>query len=123
MQATQIFLFTLPFPDFGSTAGSDPEDFESELLTEALQQSQWTGLDYCLHVTSGAVTFIINAIQAADKSDDALLLLNSVLNLLSLYDVKIAWDTATESRKVCVFMPFYSGYTTIKYVSSFSFAH
>ena len=66
---------------------------------------------------------MINAVQAADKSDVGLLLLNSVLNLLCLYDVKTAWDTPIESRKVCIvaLSSGYAFYFYMNHVSAFIF--
>ena len=44
--------------------------------------------------------FIKQAIKGGNQCDDAVILLNNVLSLLSLYDVQSFWTSENEERKV-----------------------
>ncbi len=88
------------FLDLQSNGESDLEDYESELLTEALQQSQWSSLDFCLNVISGACSFLIHSFQHSEECEGVILLLVRVLEVLSLFDVSSIWEGPTNNRKV-----------------------
>ena len=94
-----IFKFCL-YPEVQSNIGSDPEDFEGAILTEALQQSQWTAVAYCFHLISNVISLIERAIEGANRCDGAVILLNNVLNLLCLHDVKSSWTSESGEREV-----------------------
>ena len=91
---------TCLYIEIQSNVESDPEDFEGAILTEALQQSQWSAVDYCFHLVSNVISFIKQAIGGGSECDYAVMLLNNVLNLLSLCDVKSFWTSDKAERKV-----------------------
>eukprot|EP00795_Rhopilema_esculentum_P002944 gene2944-1191_t len=85
--------------DFKSNGDSDADEFESELLTEALQQTQWSILDYCLEVISSAISLSLFSVQSAKRCDDVILFLNNTLDVLSLCKVDSIWN-GNNDRKV-----------------------
>eukprot|EP00794_Sanderia_malayensis_P019973 gene19973-21931_t len=83
-----------------SNATSQFDEYEGEILTEALQQSQWTGLDFCLNIVSSTCSYLTNFVRQTNKCEDVIILMNRALKVLSLYDIPAMWDKSLLNRKI-----------------------